>query len=117
MILSLFSILKNYKLFLRFDSILFITSSLIVVFQLLTISIRLSKVITITSKLEIAFTEAVLSSSFKRAISPNISPDHSFATIFHFIKTSTSQDSIIYHFQFDSSHSTIIVSQGENFSF
>jgi hypothetical protein len=60
---------------------------------------------------------AVLSSSFKSAISQNISQGHNFATIFHFIEISTSQDSIIYHFQFDSSNSTIIVSQGENISF
>jgi hypothetical protein len=84
---------------------------------LLTISIRFSSVITITSRFVIALTLAVLSSSFSKAISPNISQDPNFATTFHFIEISTSHDSIIYHFQFDSSHSLIIVSPEENFSF
>jgi len=59
-------------------------------------------------------TEAVLGSSFNKAISQKISHAHSSAIGAHPIRIETLQDLIIYHSQFDASHSTMIISQSLN---
>jgi hypothetical protein len=63
-----------------------------------------------TSMSESAVTEAVLFSSFKSAISQNMSPEFKSTIFFHQIEIVTLQDFIIYHSQFAFSHSNIIIS-------
>jgi hypothetical protein len=70
----------------------------------------LSSVNIITSVSSIDSIEAVLFSSFKRAISQNMSPEWSSATFCHLITTFTFHDFIIYHSQFDLLHSRSIIS-------
>gem|GEM_PF-1337920 len=78
------------------------------------ISIRLSRVSTITSTSDKVVIVAVLSSSLRRAISQKISPAESSATFCHLILISTCPDLIIYHSQFDFSHSIIMISPLQN---
>jgi hypothetical protein len=84
---------------------------LIILSSLFIISIKSESVKTINSKLVIAFTVAVLASSFNKAISQNISQSDNSAILFQFISTSTIQDFIIYDFQLDNSHSLKTTSQ------
>jgi hypothetical protein len=77
--------------------------------------IRLSIDKTITSISVRAVTVAVLSSSFKSAISQKMFQALNSAIFCHFIQIATLPFFIIYHSQFDSSHSIIIISQAEYF--
>jgi hypothetical protein len=77
--------------------------------SLLIISIRLSKVKTKTVVSSRASTVAVLSSSFKRAISHIIFQACNSAIFFHLIDTFTLPDFIIYHSAFDGSFSSSII--------
>jgi hypothetical protein len=80
---------------------------------LFIISIKFSKFKTITSISLLAVTVAVLSSSFNNAISQKISPELNSAILFHLIEIETFHLFKIYHSQFDSSHSTIIISHDD----
>jgi hypothetical protein len=88
---------------------------LILFSSLLIISIKLSIDRTITSKSDKALTVAVLSSSLSNAISQNISQEFSSAILDPQIDIDTLPVFIIYHSQFDSSHSIIIISPSEYF--
>jgi hypothetical protein len=74
------------------------------------ISIKLSSVRIITSVSSIASTVAVLSSSFRRAISQNIFQEFNSAIFCHFIEIFTFHDLIIYHSQFEGEFSKRIIS-------
>ncbi|MFC1798174.1 hypothetical protein ACFLY2_03640 [Patescibacteria group bacterium] len=78
--------------------------------SLLIISIRLFIDSTITFISDKADTVAVLASSFKRAISQNISQEFNSAILEPQIEIATLPVLRIYHSQFDSSHSIIIIS-------
>jgi hypothetical protein len=65
---------------------------------------------------DIASTVAVLSSSFRSAISPTIFQEASSTILVQLIETLTFQFLIIYHFQLDSAHCIIIISQAAKFS-
>ncbi len=99
----------------KFSSILCIIVLLILFSPLLIISIKLSIVSMITSRSQVTTTLAVLASSFKRAISQNISQAHSSAIWVPFIRILTLHDFMMYHSPFDASHSTRIISPSTNF--
>ena len=99
---------------LIFSSILLIISLFILLDSVLIKLIILSRLNTINSESSIAVTVAVLSSSFKSAISQKISQELSSDIFFHFIVTSTVHDFIIYHSQFEWLHSISIFSHHLN---
>jgi hypothetical protein len=86
---------------------------LILFSSLFIISIRLSSDNIITVKSEIAATVAVLGSSFRRAISQNISHAFNSAIFDPPIEIATLPVFNMYHSQFDSSHSITIISHLE----